>query len=490
MILHVDMDAFFASVEQRDNPTLKGKPIVVSGHSKRSVVSTASYEARKFGIHSAMPVFQAKQRCPHLIILPGSRHKYAMDSKRIMAILREFSPMVEPVSIDEAYLDIRGCEKLFGPPRTIAGKIKTAIFNELALTCSIGIAPVRFLAKIASDMDKPAGVTFIPRDKVEEVINTLPIQKVPGVGRKAMALMASLQINTLGDIRKFDRSLLTRKFGKMGSRLYQLALGIDDTAVETTSVRKSISSETTLAEDISDPAQVRTILLAHAQRVGRDLRKKEWVCRHVSIKIKFSDFTQITRGKKTPSWISSSNAVFDEAVALFDKVILKKKIRLIGVGVSDFQHKSEPVQMSLLPDPDENFEKQWKNVDHAVDSISQKFGSDVVKKASLNPSGSKLNQTRRKKMTDKSAVSVRITGRVQGVFFRAETQKAAQSIQVEGYVKNLADGSVQALFQGNCDQIEKMLAWCRDGAPLSKVQGVDSQPVAIQPEMKGFQIRY
>ncbi len=396
MILHVDMDAFFAAVEQRDNPGLTGKPIVVSGHSKRSVVSTASYEARKFGIHSAMPVFQAKQRCPHLIILPGSHRKYMMDSKRIMTILKRFSPLVEPVSIDEAYLDIAGCEKLFGGPRTIADKIKAAVFKELALTCSIGIAPVKFLAKIASDMNKPDGITFISKEKMNEVINTLPIQSVPGVGRQAMKVMASLHIDTLGDLRHFNRPLLDRKFGKMGARLYQLARGIDDTPIETGSIRKSISSESTLSKDIGNPDEVRKILLAHAQRVGRDLRQKDWVCRHVSIKIKFSDFTQITRGKKTQSWISSSNAIFDEAVSLFEKVILKKKIRLIGVGVSDFQHKSEPVQMSLLPDPDEISEKQWKNVDHAVDSIGRKFGSDVVKKASLNA----VNKTQKRGNND------------------------------------------------------------------------------------------
>ncbi|MCG8632746.1 MAG: DNA polymerase IV [Desulfobacterales bacterium] len=385
MILHVDMDAFFAAVEQRDNPGLKGKPIVVSGHSKRSVVSTASYEARKFGIHSAMPVFQAKQRCPHLIILPGSRRKYVTDSRRIMTILREFSPLVEPVSIDEAYMDISGCGKLFGSPRSIAGKIKSAIYQDLSLTCSIGIAPVKFLAKIASDMNKPDGLTFIPEEKVDEILNTLPVRSVPGVGRQAMKAMAALQVNTLGDLRRLDRPLLDRKFGKMGARLYQLARGIDETPIETTSIRKSISSETTLSEDISNPDEIRRILLAHAQRVGRDLRQKDWVCRHVSIKLKFSDFTQITRGKKTLSWISSSNSIFDEAVSLFEKVKFKKKIRLIGVGVSDFQHKSEPVQMSLLPDPDEIHEKQWKSVDRAVDSIWQKFGTDVVKKASLNP---------------------------------------------------------------------------------------------------------
>ncbi|MEH0022079.1 MAG: DNA polymerase IV [Desulfobacter sp.] len=386
MILHVDMDAFFAAVEQRDNPELRGKPIVVSGRSKRSVVSTASYEARQFGVHSAMPVFQALERCPELIILPGSRYKYTSNSKRIMNILRQFSPLVEPVSIDEAYLDIRGCEKLFGPPRNMALKIKDAIFKDLALTCSIGIAPVRFLAKIASDMNKPNGLTIISPDNVHEIINTLPIKKVPGVGTKAMRQMDALQIRNLGDIRALDPSLLTQKFGKMGDRLSRLARGQDDTPVDPESIRKSISSETTLPSDISDLSAARNIILAHAQRVGRDLRKKDWLCRHVSIKIKFSDFTQITRGKKTRSWISSSNAIYNEAVALFDRVNFKKKIRLLGVGVSDFRHQSAPVQMSLLPDPDETAEKQWKSVDHAVDAIWQKFGSDVVKKASLNPS--------------------------------------------------------------------------------------------------------
>lgn len=275
MILHVDMDAFFASVEQRDTPGLKGKPVVVSGHSKRSVVSTASYEARKFGIHSAMPVFQAKQLCPQVIILPGRREKYAADSRRLMDILSRFSPLVEPVSIDEAYVDIHGCDALFGSPEEIGLKIKAAVFRELALTCSIGIAPVRFLAKIASDMNKPDGMTLIRRQDMENVIRALPIDRVPGVGVQAMKQMASLQIQTLGDIRQFDQDLLNRKFGKMGTRLSQLCMGIDDTPTETRAVRKSISSEITLADDISDPAGVRKILLAHAHRVGRDLRKKK-----------------------------------------------------------------------------------------------------------------------------------------------------------------------------------------------------------------------
>jgi len=389
MILHVDMDAFFAAVEQRDNPKLKGKPVIVSGHSKRSVVSTASYEARKFGIHSAMPVFQARQRCPQIIILPGNRRKYAADSRRIMDIFKQFSPLVEPVSIDEAYLDVQGCEKLFGSPKEIALKIKKKVFDELGLTCSIGIAPVRFLAKIASDMNKPDGVTLICKEDMQAMINSLPIGKVPGVGTQAMKRMASLRIETLGDIQKFDHNLLNQKFGKMGIRLYQLSRGIDDTPIETRSVRKSISSETTLTHDISDTVQVQKILLAHAQRGGRDVRKKDWLCRHVSIKIKFSDFSQITRGRKTKNWISSSNAIFDEAFSLLDTVNIKKKIRLVGVGVSNFKHKSEPIQMSLLADQKEKTNKQWDSVDNAVDSVLSKFGSDIVQKASLTHNQSK-----------------------------------------------------------------------------------------------------
>lgn len=383
MILHVDMDAFFAAVEQRDNPALKGKPVIISGHSKRSVVSTASYEARKYGIHSAMPVFKAKQKCPHVIIQPGSRNKYSRDSKKIMDILRQFSFLVEPVSIDEAFLDVHGCAKLLGSPEQIAEQIKLKIFKELSLTCSIGIAPVRFLAKIASDMNKPDGLTIIPKEKVDHVINNLPIKKVPGVGARAMKQMEVLQVSTLGDIKKLDVDLLNRKFGKMGKRLLELANGIDRTTVEPTSVRKSISSETTLSKDVYHSDDIRKILLAHAHRVGRDLRAKKWLCRNVSIKIKFSDFTTVTRSRKTANWIASSNAIYDEAVSLMEKVKVKKKIRLIGVGVSDFQDRSEPVQLSLLPDQNETTNRQWESVDKAMDSVISKFGADILKKASL-----------------------------------------------------------------------------------------------------------
>ena len=393
MILHIDMDAFFAAIEQRDNLSLRNKPIIVAGNSKRSVVATASYEARKFGIHSAMPVFQAKQRCPRIIIVPGNRHKYAAESQKIMNIISSFSPLMEQVSIDEAYVDIRGCEKLFGPPGRMAQKIKAAIFNAVSLTCSIGIAPVKFLAKIASDMDKPNGITLISPHEMDTFIATLPIAKVPGVGKQAMKLMEILKIVTLGDIHKHDPDLLNKKLGKMGTRLYALSQGKDPSQVENNYTRKSISSETTLDRDICDIESARHILLSLAQRVGRDLRKKKWVCRIVSIKIKFSDFTQITRSKKIEPWICSSAAIFNEALSLYEQVVLKKKIRLLGVGVSHFRGKDVPIQMELLCPPGEQQKKQWESVDMAVDSIMEKFGSGMVKKASLaNPTRKKPKQ--------------------------------------------------------------------------------------------------
>jgi DNA polymerase-4 len=479
------MDAFFAAIEQRDNLSLRNKPIIVAGHSKRSVVSTASYEARKFGIHSAMPVFQAKQRCPEVIIVPGNRHKYAAESKKIMDIISGFSPLVEQVSIDEAYVDIRGCQTLFGPPEIMAQKIKAAIFEAVSLTCSVGIAPVKFLAKIASDMDKPNGITLIPLDKMDSFISTLPIAKVPGVGSQAMKQMGGLNIMTLGDLGKHDPVLLNKKLGKMGTRLYELSQGIDLSVVENNYIRKSISSETTLDQDIADMDSARQVLLALSQRVGRDLRKKHWVCRTVSIKIKFSDFTQITRSKKNESWICSSSAIFNEALALYTRLVIHKKIRLLGVGVSHFREKDAPVQMELFCPSGEQPKKQWESVDMAVDSIMEKFGTDMVQKASLS-----RPKEKGEKMSKAACIKVIIKGRVQGVAFRIHTQKTARNLSLTGYVKNRSDGSVEAVFQGDKMGVQKILEWCSTGAPSSRVDHVLHESINFMPDCSSFDIRY
>ncbi len=385
MILHIDMDAFFAAVEQRDNPELKHRPLVVCGDSPRAVVSTASYEARQFGIHSAMPLFQAKQLCPHLIVIPGHREKYTAASQQIMAVISEFTPLVEPVSIDEAYADVTGCSTLFGSPESIAKQIKQTIFTHLALSCSIGIAPVKFLAKIASDMDKPDGLTQITREQMPMVLRKLPIHKIPGVGNQAMHRMKELNVQTLGDLQRFDVTLLTKKFGKFGHRLYQLCRGLDDERIQPRAVRKSISCETTLETDISDEQTARKILLSLAGRVGRDLRKKNRVCESVSIKIKFSDFTQITRTRKTQARTCSTEAIFHQAWDLFTQVDITRKIRLLGVGVSHLHLQNAPVQMELLSLPEAKITKQWESVDQAMDRIFEKFGREMVTPAVLNP---------------------------------------------------------------------------------------------------------
>lgn len=383
MILHIDMDAFFASVEQRDRPDLKNRPVIVSGQSRRSVVSTASYEARKFGIRSAMPVFMAKKLCPDLVIVPGNMKKYKNDSEKIMVILSKFSPYVEQASIDEAYVDLQGMNRLFGSARQIAMEIKKHIYAQLSLTCSIGIAPVKFLAKIASDMKKPDGLTIIEKDQVIPFINSLPIHKIPGVGKQAMQQMEQLKIKTLGDIRPCPLSILTAKLGKAGARLLELSNGFDHSTVDIFHERKSISSETTFEEDMIDFDDIKRALLDRSQIVGSQLRKKGLMCKNISIKIKFSDFSQITRAKKLDTPICSSAAIFNEAVSLLKKLILTKKIRLAGVGVSSLQDKNTPSQISLWSDEDKSG-KSWESVDSAVDCISEKFGQGIIKKASLN----------------------------------------------------------------------------------------------------------
>ena len=489
MILHIDMDAFFAAVEQRDNPALRHRPIVVCGDSPRAVVSTASYEARRFGIHSAMPLFQARQLCPHLVVVPGNRAKYAEASRSVMEIISCFTPLVEPVSIDEAYADVTGCTRLFGPPRDIAGQIKSNIFRDLSLTCSIGIAPVKFLAKIASDMEKPDGLTLIAREQMREMIQTLPIHKVPGVGKQAMARMTELNIQTLGDIKRFDLSVLIRKFGKFGHRLFQLCRGMDDDPIQTGTVRKSISSEITLETDISDAGAARNVLLSLAGRVGREVRKKQLTCESVFIKIKFSDFTQITRTRKLQRRTCSTEAIFHRARELFGEVAIHRPIRLLGVGASHLHDRNEPFQLELLSLPDHESGKQWESVDRAMDLIHEKFGRAMVSPAVLNPVTTRSPE-KGGNMPDTVIKKVTISGKVQGVFYRLETQKAAQKAKVNGYVKNLANGSVEAVFQGPAQAVDQMVAWCRQGPPAARVDQVIEGSPSEQTGFNGFEVRY
>jgi DNA polymerase IV len=384
MILHIDMDAFFAAVEQRDHPALKGKAVVVGGDSGRGVVAAASYEARRYGIHSAMPMFMARQRCPQLIIVSARRGRYSEISRAVMAILDRYSPLVEQVSIDEAYLDAAGCQRLHGPPEAMARAIKSAIRQETGLTCSIGVAPLKFLAKIASDMQKPDGLTVIARERLDEVIATLPVEKVPGVGSHARQQLRQLGITTLGDVNTFRSAGLLNRLGKFGHRLIDLAHGQDDSAVIPHAPAKSISSERTLAADTRDRQLLRQHLLAQSQEVGRQLRRKGLLARTITLKIKKADFKQVTRSVTLEHASQSSELLYRTAAALLERQALDNAVRLIGVGASALIADTTPQQACLFS-VDDPKTCGWEKVDRAVDRIAERFGRSAVHRGSLTP---------------------------------------------------------------------------------------------------------
>jgi DNA polymerase-4 len=382
MILHVDMDAFFASVEELDHPELKGKCVIVGGTSNRGVVAAASYEARKFGVHSAMPMFQARRKCPHAVFLKPRHRRYGEISSVVMSVLESFSPLVEQVSIDEAFVDIGGCESIFGSPLETGAKIKKKIHETVCLTCSAGIAPLKFLAKIASDLNKPDGLTYISPRQVDAFIHDLSIRKVPGVGPNTESRLARWGIQTLGDVKRYSQKQIVGRLGKYGVRLYELASGIDRSTVQSERPVKSVSSEETLSSDTLDKDLLKKYLLKHAGDVGRELRSQALRAGTVILKIKFSDFTQKSRQIKMEHHTDSTEIIYQTAARILDAFPLNRKVRLIGVGASDFFSADRPVQMSLFTQP-ENSSAKWEKLDRAVDAISEKFGREAIRKATL-----------------------------------------------------------------------------------------------------------
>jgi DNA polymerase-4 len=384
MILHMDMDAFFASVEQLDNRELAGKALVVGGASERGVVAAASYEARCFGIHSAMPMFMAKRRCPQVIVVPPRRQRYSEISRAVMAILHHYSPLVEQVSIDEAYLDATGCERLHGVPAVMAQSIKAEIRRTVGLTCSVGVAPVKFLAKIASDLHKPDGLTVIEPQDLARVIADLPIAKVPGVGSQALGRLTQMGVIRLGDVGKVSPALLVARLGKLGQRLIELAQGQDGSTVTVHAPTKSISTERTLAVDTGDRELLAQQLLAQSQEVGRQLRRQGLTARTITLKLKDREFRQITRSTTLAAPCQSSEKIYRTAAALLQGHVLAKPVRLIGVGASALMADSLPRQAGLFPEL-ERTESVWEKVDRAVDRIAERFGKTAVQRGSLTP---------------------------------------------------------------------------------------------------------
>lgn len=396
-IMHMDMDAFYASVEQLDHPEWRGRPVIVGGE-ERGVVSAASYEARKFGVHSAMPVFQARKLCPHAVFTRGSRTRYAEISAQIMNILNGYSPLVEQASIDEAYLDASGLERLFGPVEKLGRLIKDSVKEQTGLTCSIGIAPVKFLAKIASDMQKPDGLTIIRHELMRDFLHTLPLSRIPGLGKKTLAKLESYGISSMGDAQSYPPEFWERTLGKTGKAFYERCHGIDPREVVPYTEPKSESAENTFARDISDLDELKTWLLRQAERVGASLRKYGYKGRTITLKVKYADFTQITRSHSLKSPTNTTSTIYEIGARLLDELNPTRSLRLIGLGVSNFgQEEDAPPQadMLTLPGlkvpagkkcdalPDRVDDKKQQALDMALDMARKKFGADAVVRGRL-----------------------------------------------------------------------------------------------------------
>ena len=383
IVLHIDMDAFYASVEQLDHPELRGKPVIVGGSSNRGVVSAASYEARKFGVRSAMPIFQAKQRCPQGIFVPVRMARYKEMSNQVMEILERYSPIVEQVSIDEAYLDITGQKRLHGSPEAIARRIKEEIRRVTSLTCSIGIAPNKFLAKIASEANKPDGLTIIPTKKASKFAQSLPMEKVPGVGKKTLERLAKLKVINLGDLLALSETALLKTVGKFAYTLLEYAKGIDESPVVSHTDAKSISSEETFEENTNDFEVLRKELLLQAEQVGRRWRKNELKGSTVTLKLRRSDFARIPRSISFSEPTDSTTIIYGWALKLLEAVDLSEKFRLIGIAVSGFaRDQSASTQLNLF-DRAVQRDQSWREVEKAMDSITEKFGRKAIKRGSL-----------------------------------------------------------------------------------------------------------
>lgn len=373
-IMHLDMDAFYASIEQADNPSYRGKPVIVGG-AQRGVVCAASYEARKYGVRSAMPIFRAKSLCPHAVYLPVRMGRYKEVSRRVMEILASISPLVECVSIDEAFVDIGGTHALHGPPRTLALGVKSKILAATGLTCSIGVAPNKFLAKIASDFNKPDGLTIIEQAGVAQFLKSLPVGKVPGVGARTAEELKKLGVVFASDIVKLPLKFWTGKFGKWGARLYEKGLGMDDSPVETGSQPKSISAEETFPRDVRGVTALEPMLLSQAEEVGRDLRKRALRGRTVTLKVKFADFKTVTRSRTLSEPFDSTDLLFDVALQLLKELNPAGEVRLIGVGISNLGAGYR--QMRICPEPGPAADGR---LDRALDEIRRRYGQDAVRR--------------------------------------------------------------------------------------------------------------
>ncbi|MBI5845970.1 MAG: DNA polymerase IV [Deltaproteobacteria bacterium] len=380
-IIHVDMDAFYASVEILDRPELFGLPVIVGGGGPRSVVSAASYEARRFGVKSAMPVGAALRACPHAVVLPVRMERYIEVSRAVMAVFRRFSPLVEPLSLDEAFIDVTRSRRLFGDGSEIARKIRAALRSELHLAGSAGVSSTKLVAKIASDMAKPDGLLVVPPEEAEAFLAPLPVGRLWGVGPLAQKKLLTLGVRTVGEARALPREVLIRNLGKLGEIVFDFSRGIDVRTVEPPEAAKSIGREITFDRDISDREEALRMILALCRKTARRLRKRGVAGRTVTLKVRYGDFTSVTRSHTLSSPTDDAGTLYAACLPLAQKTRLgHDPVRLLGVSVSGLCAPGAPFQESLFDafDPEKR-----KRLNRAVDALWDRFGEDAVKPAAL-----------------------------------------------------------------------------------------------------------
>ena len=382
------MDAFFTSVEQHDHPELRGKPVVVgSPPDQRGVVAAASYEARKYGIHSAMPSRTAAQKCPEAIFLRGNMARYKEVSNQIMHIFGSYTPLVQPLSIDEAFLDVSGAQRLFGDGKTIAEKIRRDIREQTGLTASVGIAPNMFLAKLASDMNKPDGITLVPfeREAIEEFLAPLPIDRMWGVGKVTQKKLLSFGLPTIGKLQQCDSQTLERAIGQRAATVFsRLAHGIDERGITLETKDKSISNETTFKEDATDREMIESTYKRLIDKVGGRVRKAGFFATTVHLKLRWSDFSTITRQTRLPIPCQDDTTLRETGMALLNEHLRNRPVRLIGFGVSGLTETDEPqtAQLNLFDAPDIALHKKRTRLSRAADRIRNVLGDDSIRRGS------------------------------------------------------------------------------------------------------------
>lgn len=382
VILHVDMDAFFAAIAEQDDPSLRDHPVLIGSRSPRAVVATANYHARRYGCHSAMPMSTALRRCPHARVVQVSRQRIESFSRRVLELFHEVTPLVEPLSLDEAFLDVTGSRRLLGGAEQIARQLKERIVAETGLTASVGVAPNRFLAKLASEMDKPDGLTVIRSEQVHALLDPLPVRRIPGVGPTAEKRLARMGLHRVGQLRRQGPVALRGLLGESGPALYELACGLDPRPVVPDPVARSMGQEQTFGQDLTNLQQIRSVLLGQAEQIAARLRRRGVYAQALTLKIRFGDFQTVTRRRSFSQPIQSTRSLWRAADELLAEWAERSfhPVRLIGLNAGPLRHQPERVsgQGELFSDP---VQQKHQRLEAALDVLADRFGRGVVRRA-------------------------------------------------------------------------------------------------------------